>query len=85
MNYEYWLDIVDFYKQKGIHTSDWILHYLYLFGKQIHFPNIRFWAITLLSIVMGVKIYDDTNGIWTVEGCFQEIEELLNNKEGDNP
>lgn len=80
MNYEYWLDVNDYFEdgfKRGISLDTWTLIYFQIFGKQITFPNLRFWAITLLSIGMGVKIYDTINGYWTIEGCFQEIEEIL--------
>jgi len=86
MNYEYWFDLITSLR-KFLSLSDYILIFLYVFReKHIRIPSIKFWALTILVIGIGdFYICDIENGIWTIEGCFQEIEELLDNKTGDNP
>lgn len=83
MNYEYWLDLKETLS-KFLSVLDYLLIYLYIFNeKPIHIPNIRFWGNTIFYINRGLKIYDIENGLWTIEGCFREIEELYEKSEGD--
>ena len=86
MNYEYWFEIKDSLR-KFLSLSDYILTFCYMFKEEhIRIPSLKFWALTILIIgYRDLKICDIENGIWTVEGCFQEIEELLDNKKVDNP
>jgi len=81
LNYEYWFDVKDSLSE--FHTvSDYILIYSYIFKENpIHIPSIKFWAMTILIIGLGnFKICDLENGIWTIEGCFREIEEIYDNR-----
>ena len=61
-----------------VSLKDYILIYLYNFSpenKGVVIGDIRFWCITILLIGAGFKI-NDGKEIWTIKGCFREIEEI---------
>lgn len=66
--------------------NHYILLYLEKFGKS-KIPSVRFWALTLLIVSVGLEI--DVNGhILTTEDCFKEMDDCANGdcykkREGD--
>ncbi|HUS50540.1 MAG TPA: hypothetical protein VMZ91_10270 [Candidatus Paceibacterota bacterium] len=65
-----------------IPLKDYILLYLFYFNnenKGVRLGDVRFWCITILLIGAGFKITDGKE-IWTVKGCFEELEEIWDKK-----
>jgi len=53
--------------------EDYIL--LYLKDNPSRISSIRFWAMTLLVVSMGMKIQNSCGHYLTIEDCFKEMED----------
>lgn len=79
--FEFWWDIKDYYQEeKFIDLKRLLLLYMYFSKKLVRVPSIRFWAFCIIITGCGFKIMESDGTIWTIEGLFEELEELWRKK-----
>lgn len=75
--FEFWFDVRDYYQEeKFIDLKRFLFLYLYFSKEPQRIPSIRFWAFCIILTSTGFKIMEGDGTIWTIEGLFEEIEEL---------
>lgn len=78
---EFWFDINDYYiEEKFIDLKKFLFIYLHGSKNLEKIPSIRFWAICIIYAGYGMKILMGDGTIWTIEGLFEELNELLEKK-----
>jgi len=78
MMFEFWFDdVIDYYKEEHfIDLGQFLLLYVHLSKTPQRIPSLHFWAFCIIFTKVGLKIMQGDGTIWTIEGLFEEIEEL---------
>ena len=78
---EFWFDIRNYYyEEKFIDLKKFLFIYLHGSKNLEKIPSIKFWAICMTYTGYGMKIIEGDGTVWTIEGLFEELNELLEKK-----